>query len=44
MDVVSHSCCGLGVGRDGGLVGRYGDEAMGLVACQEMPEHFPCAR
>ena len=44
MCVVSHGYGGLGVGGDGGG-GWYawGTKPGGLVACLEMPEHFPSA-
>ena len=45
MDVVSHGYSGLGGGRDGG--GPWyacGTKPEGLVACREMPEHFPSTR
>ena len=43
MDVVSHGYGGFGGGRDG----SDGWEVCGsgvLVACREMPQHFPSAR
>ena len=45
MRVVSHGYGGLGGDRDGGG-GWYacGTKPRGLVACLEMPEHFPNAR
>ena len=44
MCVVCHGYGGLGGGRDGGG-GWYACETnlRGLVACREMPEHFPSA-
>ena len=45
MCVISHGYGGFGGGRGGG-VGWYacGTKPRGLVACLEMPEHFPSAR
>ena len=42
MRVVSHGYGGLVGGRYGG--GMHSGQSQGLVACREMPEHFPSAR
>ena len=45
MCVVSHGHGGLGGGRDrGGGCYACGTKSRGLVACREMPEHFPITR
>ena len=42
MDVVSRSNGGLGVVKMEVVVGKQaGQNQEGLVACREMPEHFP---
>ena len=47
MCVDGHGNCGLGGCRDGGggwYACRTKPKPKGLVACREMPEHFPSAR
>ena len=44
MCVVNHGCCGLDMGRVDVVVGRHVGKVSGLIACREMPEHFPSAR
>ena len=44
LGVVSHRCGGFGRAGMEVVAGRHVGQSQELVACQEMPEHFPNAK